>query len=32
MAAYAEHADNLGYNDPEIPKFMRRAPIPWMIA
>src|SRR5690606_19764478 len=25
MAAYAEHADNLGYNDPEIAKFMRRA-------
>lgn len=24
MAAYAEHADNLGYNDPEIAKFMRR--------
>ncbi len=25
MAAYAEHADNLGYNDPEIAKFIRRA-------
>lgn len=25
MAAYLEHADNLGYNDPEIPKFMRKA-------
>ena len=24
MAAYAEHADNLGYNDPEIAKFMRK--------
>ena len=25
MAAYAEHADNLGYSDPEIAKFMRKA-------
>jgi len=25
MAAYAEHADNLGYVDPEIGRFMRRA-------
>ncbi|NMB27967.1 MAG: hydroxylamine reductase [Tissierellia bacterium] len=25
MAAYAEHADNLGYSDPEIGKFIRKA-------
>jgi hydroxylamine reductase len=25
MAAYAEHASNLGYEDPEISKFIRRA-------
>ena len=25
MAAYAEHADNLGYYDPEIGKFIRKA-------
>lgn len=25
MAAYLEHADNLGYKDPEIVKFMRKA-------
>ncbi len=25
MAAYAEHADNLGYSDPEISKFIRKA-------
>jgi len=25
MAAYLEHADNLGYSDPEITKFMRKA-------
>lgn len=25
MAAYAEHADNLGYSDAEIPRFIRKA-------